>query len=365
VYPVATTNTAQTFSAVQTVSNRLVAPGMQPASDGANVLALTNAAGTVNLLQATTTAGSETLNVTGGFRVNSVPLLPGRTWTARNNVVDNQLIDIAGDTGPRLVAVCFDGDDRVLTSDDGVTWVNRASADDGSTWYRVIYAGGQYVAIASTGTERVMTSPDGLTWTAQTAAEANEWRGLTYDGVNYIASAASGTNRVMTSPDAITWTARSITSGAWFAAASTYDLAIVGTTTGDVCLSTDHGATWGTPITVAAINTRKIIRGPGQFVLLASSSPNRCYTSPDGTTWTARTIPLREWYDVCYAYGQYYAVSDDGFVATSPDAITWTEQTAAAANQWRGITAWNGLIVASAISGTGNRIMTSGVPALL
>ena len=46
--------TAQTFSAAQTFSNRLVAPGMQPASDGTAALTLTDAGGTPVLTVDTT-----------------------------------------------------------------------------------------------------------------------------------------------------------------------------------------------------------------------------------------------------------------------------------------------------------------------
>jgi hypothetical protein len=45
---------------------------------------------------------------------------------------------------------------------------------------------------------------------------------------------------------------------------------------------------------------------------------------------------------------------------TSPDGITWTIRTSAADNDWRDVTYGNGLFVAVAYSGTGNRVMTSG-----
>jgi hypothetical protein len=44
---------------------------------------------------------------------------------------------------------------------------------------------------------------------------------------------------------------------------------------------------------------------------------------------------------------------------TSPDGITWTIRTSAADNDWLGIAYGNGLFVAVAITGTGNRVMTS------
>ena len=46
---------------------------------------------------------------------------------------------------------------------------------------------------------------------------------------------------------------------------------------------------------------------------------------------------------------------------TSPDGINWTSQTSAADNDWRELAYANGLIVAVSQTGTGNRVMTSGV----
>lgn len=45
---------------------------------------------------------------------------------------------------------------------------------------------------------------------------------------------------------------------------------------------------------------------------------------------------------------------------TSPDGITWTSRTSAADNQWTSVTYNNGLFVAVAQNGLGNRAMISG-----
>jgi len=46
---------------------------------------------------------------------------------------------------------------------------------------------------------------------------------------------------------------------------------------------------------------------------------------------------------------------------TSPDAIVWTSRASAADNSWTSVTYGNGLFVAIAYTGTGNRVMTSGL----
>ena len=69
-----------------------------------------------------------------------------------------------------------------------------------------------FVAVArdfgSIGNQRVMTSPDGITWKARTAANANGWNSVTYGGGRFVAVAFANAvgQQVMTSPDGINWT---------------------------------------------------------------------------------------------------------------------------------------------------------------
>ena len=82
-----------------------------------------------------------------------------------------------------------------------------------------------------------------------------------------------------------------------------------------------------------------------------------------GTTWTSRTSATsNSWTSVTYGNGLFVAVAQSGTgnrVMTSPDGITWTSRTSAADNEWMSVTYGNGLFVAVARNGTGNRVMTS------
>ena len=86
-------------------------------------------------------------------------------------------------------------------------------------------------------------------------------------------------------------------------------------------------------------------------------------TSPDGINWTIGTTPADNgWFSVIYGNGLFVAVANSGTgnrVMTSPDGINWTLRTSAADNAWRGVTYGNGLFVAVAGTGPGNRVMTS------
>ena len=90
---------------------------------------------------------------------------------------------------------------------------------------------------------------------------------------------------------------------------------------------------------------------------------------PAGVTWTTRTSAAdNTWNSVAWGNGMFVAVAGSGAgnrVMTSPDGITWTARTSAANNSWNSVT-WGGrageeTFVAVAIIGTGpgNHVMTS------
>ena len=83
-----------------------------------------------------------------------------------------------------------------------------------------------------------------------------------------------------------------------------------------------------------------------------------------GIAWESGTSAADlDWGSVAYGNGLFVAVAYSGTgnrVMTSPDGINWTSRTSASDNNWRSITYGNGLFVAVASSGgTGNRVMTS------
>ena len=82
-----------------------------------------------------------------------------------------------------------------------------------------------------------------------------------------------------------------------------------------------------------------------------------------GVTWTGQTSAADNgWYSVTFGNGLFVAVANSGTgnrVMTSPDGIAWTIRASAADNGWRSVTFGNGLFVAVADSGLGNRVMTS------
>ena len=88
---------------------------------------------------------------------------------------------------------------------------------------------------------------------------------------------------------------------------------------------------------------------------------------PAGVTWITRTsVADNTWSSVAWGNGMFVAVAGSGTgnrVMTSPDGITWTLRSSAADNNWNSVT-WGGpagqeTFVAVAGTGTGDRVMTS------
>jgi len=111
----------------------------------------------------------------------------------------------------------------------------------------------------------------------------------------------------------------------------------------------------------------------------APSTPAYCYQTTTGAlatfvnppqggiTWTSRTSASdNQWRGIAWSpsLGLFCAVAITGTgnrVMTSPDGITWTSRTSAADNSWRAI-AWSpslNLFCAVSSTGSGNRVMTS------
>lgn len=79
--------------------------------------------------------------------------------------------------------------------------------------------------------------------------------------------------------------------------------------------------------------------------------------------WASQTAASdNDWRSVAYGNGLFVAVAESGTgnrVMTSPDGITWTSRTAAADNDWYSVVYGNGQFVSVSYDGSGNRVMTS------
>lgn len=127
----------------------------------------------------------------------------------------------------------------------------------------------------------------------------------------------------MTSPDGITWTQR--TSGT--TTANLYDIIWTGSqfvitgSHGYIRTST-NGLTWTARSSGTTIYGFKGVAYSGNMHVAVSNA--RASTSPDGVTWTFRTVASLE-EDVVWTGSQFASINLYRGIATSPDGINWTQ----------------------------------------
>jgi hypothetical protein len=123
------------------------------------------------------------------------------------------------------------------------------------------------------------------------------------------------------------WVARTTTQTGLSRTAYGAGLYIVFPASGTGYVTSPDGVTW-TARTLPVTGTwSQVLYAGGQFVAVNSTASTVVLTSPDGTTWTQRTLPtsvaLRA---VAYGNSTYVAVGASGACMTSPDGVTWTSR---------------------------------------
>jgi len=168
----------------------------------------------------------------------------------------------------------------------------------GGSYRDMAFGNSIYVLPSASGTTTDWrTSTDGATWTARTGPGVNAGRSIGFGmGIFVVFNSASN---MYTSTDDITWTS--------------------------------HAAGLS-----ASFNCEVIFYGGGLWVAMGQngSTQDLAYTSTNGTTWTARTVPAIAGYERI-AYGNSIYVATAGTLwsgstttyATSPDGVTWTSRT--------------------------------------
>lgn len=144
------------------------------------------------------------------------------------------------------------------------------------------YGGSTFVACGNGG--GIISSTDGTSWTVRTSGTTQPLNGVAHGDGTFLIVGNSGS--ALTSTDGTTWTPR----------------------------TTGSNSTW---VGVAY--------GSSLFVAIQNSAIR---TTPDGVTWTARTVTgtlSGNLSRISFANGVFVIVSSTGEIVTSSDGITWTE----------------------------------------
>lgn len=181
----------------------------------------------------------------------------------------------------------------VATSPDGFTWTRRNAPAD--NYISIVWAR-QIAKFVAVGQDNVALSSDGITWTQHALPVVDTAWQAVFDGDGVIVVVGLPgeipARPVATSADGQTWTARGLP--------------------GDAEESL-HDVIWDETV--------------GLWIAVGNSS---AWTSPDGITWTERTIAgIGSLWSVAYSYdagpNRSVVVNRNGGIFTSANRVTWTE----------------------------------------
>jgi hypothetical protein len=283
-----------------------------------------------------------------------------------------------------------DGGTIVTSSDDGVTWVRRDSGSTNAYFTSIAYGNGQFAALREdyhpvypdypvgvspvivTG-NTILTSGDGVTWVQRWSGGL---LGGNFDNIAFgnglFAATWGGT--VLTSTDGVNWNQRRQAPVGRGIAYGNGKFVIVGedgimTSTNTV----DWRQTFSGPFPCADCSLSAIAYGNGRFVVLGSSFTNQTsyeisLVSPDGVSWVMQQSLSPFAYGwppqaIAYGNGQFVAVGNwdldlsRGTIQTSRDGLTWSPLQVIAPWEFRGVAFGNGRFVA--VGGNGG-ILQSG-----
>ena len=247
------------------------------------------------------------------------------TWTSRTSAADNSWNNICFGNGLFVAISTYSGStDNIMTSSDGITWTSRTSALD-IDWYGICYANGLFVAVASEGSgDQVMTSGFQK---IDDLVHNNQYNGV------YKFTDSIYTNKIQSVNAYLDTIQSSSINGNPDIDSINVGFIEVDTINGNPFIdSINVGSITGTEIN--NINIGDEVNGK---------------INDAGITWTSRTSAAdNSWNSVCYGNGLFVAVASSGTgnrVMTSPDGINWTSGTCPDSN-WTSVCYGNGQFVA-------------------
>lgn len=255
-------------------------------------------------------------------------------------------------------------------SSDGSTWISSTLPVINTFWGWVDYGNGRYIAVRSSQVTNVSAYSDdnGETWTQRNlpASPSITPAAIRYADGTWIVTSNGGTVGFTSVDDGETWTTRTLaaTSGQWLDLAYgdgnwvAVDYAFAGTTR--AIYSTDDGATWN-PSTLPLGRWFRIAYGNGTFVAVREQVGDQAaYSTNGGVTWTATTLPSSQdtWRAIAYGAGLFVVLCNGTATATSPDGVSWTQRTISNFGIWDRLIFKDGQFVASGVANI-NRVALS------
>jgi hypothetical protein len=264
----------------------------------------------------------------------------------------------------------------ILSSAEGTRWLANTNLPDRLT--SATYGNGTFVVVGDQGT--ILTSGDSHNWRQQVSGTDAPLSGVAYGNGIFVAVGDYdlGGQTILTSPDGRNWQRQnpvnnlpllSVTfaAGRFMAVGGPSDWRA-----GGVVISSTDGISWTAVLTKTSLELWSVSYGNGTFVAVGATDIGggakvaRAFRSIDGVNWTDGTPGGNGWLrGVTYSDGLFIAAGhtadrsvpgsttiSEGLIFTSADGLTWTERDRRPGVFHTGITATNGVVIATGVAGT-------------
>lgn len=190
-----------------------------------------------------------------------------------------------------------------------IDWTLSGALPSSAAWSIVCFGNNTFLTIAPNSTSSAFSTDNGETWTASTLPASLNWSDCKFYNGRFVL-VASGSRDVYTSPDGQTWTLQSNalpSTGtwsrlAWISGGANGTWVVVPSSSTTSAYSTDNGETW-TATTLPAAGNWKIVGGKAawdgrqMFTAVTVSTTTGAF-SFDGINWTPTTIASAAYLDL-------------------------------------------------------------------
>ena len=253
-------------------------------------------------------------------------------------------VDVAWN-GTVFCAITSNSDIGAISSDGGTTW-SSVTLPSSQQWISIAWNGSLFCIVAlnfPSGSTIAATSPDGITWTQRVLPVLDLWRRIAAKNGTFciVSSKPTGSTNSLVSTDGINWSTGSMPSHSYTGLAAS-DTVFCATFQSGGCAISSDGLAWSEfSMPDPSAQYYSIAWNGTVFCAIDDQELDISATSPDGITWTPRTMPLADsWIAIAWNGTKFCAVIQSSTTAaTSPDGIIWTLIDMPTLEGWEAITA--------------------------
>jgi len=233
------------------------------------------------------------------------------------------------------------GAKAIMTSPDGVTWRNTAGNLTGSYYDMASNpSASTFVAIGNNGT--IVTSTDMKKWAPQSSPITVRLFSVFWYNGQFLALGDNGT--ILISPDGARWSSLVSNVGETFHHGTVLGNSLLMASYEGISTSTD-GQTWRYMLRTS--NRMMDIATNGKLAVAVGGTPDNFRITTDGVQWVRSSVSTVEQLNaVTWTGNQFIAAGDNSTILNSPDGMTWTLRTLGGNYGIEGLAAHDNIFVA-------------------